>query len=68
MTTTRTIYELDAKTREANGRVYFFCSDACRENFARDWRADDDDTIRLYLGETTDAIAGTVCDRCGVLV
>lgn len=45
---------------EANGRVFHFCSDHCREEFKCGFT---DDTYAY--GTSTDAITGTVCDECG---
>ena len=46
---------------EANGRVYYFCSAACRSSF-------DGSGLPGVLqdGVSPDAIEGTVCDQCGV--
>lgn len=55
------LYELDEDTGEATGRITFYCSEACRN-------ARKSDRIPEAEGLTHDAIEGTVCDNCGVVV
>lgn len=41
---------------EANGRVYYFCSDHCREEFMAGLPDEE-----YHRGDSPDAIDGTVC-------
>ena len=56
----KVLYELD-EHREANGRVYYFCSDTCREHYRT---TDAAGNVELVAGEDGEPIEGTVCDGC----
>jgi hypothetical protein len=47
---------------EANGRVYHFCTEPCRNMFAIDYP----EINHLHAGKSDDWIPGTVCDECTV--
>lgn len=59
-----TLYEMEpiglGGTLEANGTVYWFCSDECRSRFEID--------TTTHTGESSDFETGTVCDECGKAV
>lgn len=54
---TLALFILDPDTGEADGTVYYFCSDTCRMLFKVDGV--------IAYGNSPDAIPGTVCDECG---
>ena len=62
------LYELDPigedGAMEANGTIYFFCSEAHRDLFEQAWSNPSGGPFGKGLD--TDHIEGTVCDRCGV--
>ena len=45
---------------EANGTIYYFCSEICRSRFDGSGLSGVPEN-----GESIDAIEGTVCDQCG---
>ena len=58
---TPVLFEMDPIGRngamEANGRIYYFCSDSCRAAFPLNYD--------VSSGTDDDWIDGTVCDQCG---
>lgn len=48
----------------AEGIVYHFCDDDCRQEFKRDIEKSFHDRYRLREGVSTDAIDQTRCDNC----
>lgn len=49
---------------EANGRIYYFCSELCRARFDGSGLSGE----ILAPGTSEDAIPGTVCDQCGAVL